>query len=421
MSLRDTGVDEIPDEILIEIFRFSLQPTPRFDIYMYPVSTNIRLVCHRWNDILLSCPQLWSQIVADPCTHRHIYPRLAIIEKWLQRSSQTLITITFRYPGHFPGFQDDYETPKENQYFLDFFALLKHHLVRWKSLTLRCNLRLFLSALPPSFHEAPQLVHLDLMSGGGDKDTIELFSTLNTAKSLRSLRLDLTSRPSRTSLNLIPLSPVLHNLTHFDIQARLTLNLMIGIMRNCVSVVHLALRTLSGHRWDRELVSPCPRFQLPHLQTLIVEFEYGILDCRFFSYADLPSLQALCIIGSGKIGNTPPLLSFLEASPASLQFVYIKCNNPSEQIPTLFSIPRLYNLPIFELCSRCISCRSRDIALESSQVVGQGKREVVVVKEQGGLPDSLTGIGWVSDVAYQQWRGALCEWGVDLVIRGDLS
>lgn len=424
-------LDAVPSEILTEILlliKCAGQSNKSRSLFpqMYQCTTTIRLVCHRWNQIVLAEPRFWSEIVIDVQSNRLTRPpSISLVELCLRRSADVPITIDVRF------FLPDGEEEELYQYCLDLFSMLELHLARWTSLTLNAYLLDLTKILPSSLNAATQLYKFEVavVADEAGQRTMDLVSLISTTPSLRRLHYQVdflhfgTLPPNPYSL--LPKPTTVQSLVHVELCIPFTLHSMLRILRECQSAIHIALKS-QPLQWESDPHSkepPLGHFQLPRLQSLVVDVtdpsEYQFLD-----FLHCPSLILLNLTSFNALWSPVPkdlkhLYTFLNNAPESLQIVIAYADGlMRDEALKFFSLNRIYDLRIFEIAP--LGPLPQEIEEDLRVNVRNERKEkelkVAAVGRYIMGQEPRVAIGWVDIEMHQQWRGTLDDLKVVLVM-----
>ena len=150
-STPSCSIDHIPPEIITQFLLFYLHTCletrkdtsySRVDGQLQSFLRNISLTCKRWRDIITSTPDFWA-FVDIQITHGTPSLSLSQLDKWLERSRQLPLTISFEV--HSNTGNTTAEAALRTQAFLQ---RLMTHLSRWKDVSLTFPLCKTSSELP---------------------------------------------------------------------------------------------------------------------------------------------------------------------------------------------------------------------------------------------------------------------------------
>lgn len=423
-TLHSESLSCIPNEILTEIFLLTKSEALRrsaLQAGLYQCITDLRLVCHRWNQIILTDSRFWSEIRVSVIGFGGICdaPPLSLVKMWLHRSANALITID----ASLDEFTEGNERALGFDYFVDLFSVLEHYLPRCRSLTIRAELITILAVLPTSFSVATELLDFCAVIGGVDdgckrEDVVSLVCLLDTMVSLRHLRLEMSFGFSPSHLDpLISRSTTLRNLTRLELWIHFTLPSILRVLSECQSATHIGLESISS--WENTSSGESfPHFRLPCLQSLVVKL-FGQPDYRFLEFMDSPNLKLLNLISfmsekrSLPTQRLTPVYNFLSNPPASLQMFSLSAYELTiKQILDFFLPIRIHDIPVFHIVTR--GPFTREVEEDFARRVRKGKKELEIVT----IGWIQTAIGWTDKYVYKKWQGALDD--LDILLYAQL-
>jgi F-box-like len=134
-----TNINNIPPEIITKILLFYLQTSwetrrsPRRARQPHILLRDIRLTCKFWRDIIASTPEFWTfvDVQVAPCGTPSL--SLSNLNKWLERSRQLPLTISFEVEV----FSPPPHTKLTNKHiFYPLLQRLMDHVSRWQDVAL---------------------------------------------------------------------------------------------------------------------------------------------------------------------------------------------------------------------------------------------------------------------------------------------
>ncbi|KAF9553380.1 hypothetical protein CPC08DRAFT_767580 [Agrocybe pediades] len=142
-------VKKLPPEILSTIFEFyvarALAPSLPEDIHEFeapqsqilPIPLVLSQVCHRWREVALSTPQIWTTFALslDPCCRS---PGLDLMRAWVSRTRNHALTVHL-----YSSLRNDYRSPSPHPSLLPVLQILAAASGQWR----RFNIRVPISTL----------------------------------------------------------------------------------------------------------------------------------------------------------------------------------------------------------------------------------------------------------------------------------
>lgn len=229
-------------------------------------------VCRHWRALVTNSPGFWSSISTK---QRHLYPRVAFVEQWLERSGPV-------YPLalqiELPAFTDRIRG-------IALMDLFLAHAHRWRELSLELDESLAERFLGLARGGAPRLeaVHLKMFSDSplapGVLDLLCSFERLT--------RLSLVLDGSISSLTSIPLE----RLTHIHLECNMGLEMWIALVGGCSRVVDLSVKGLD----PSTAYVPIPEkpHVLRHLRNVTIDSRYNA--SKLLLYFNLPALESISL------------------------------------------------------------------------------------------------------------------------------
>lgn len=340
-------------------------------------------------------------------------PPISLVETWLERSANVPITIVAQSPN------SDEKDEKLYQYYLSLFSVLKFHLARWGSLTVNVSSHVLPTILPTSFSAAAQLLKLEITAVVGylAEGIIDLVPLLDTAPSLRHLRYELdfvkTFEILPNPYSLLPRATTVQSLVHFELSTALTLHSMLRVLGECRSATHVTLKSefLNWQNDPHANEPPLRRFQLPHLQSLVLKVSGT--ECHLLDLVHCPNLKLLNLnyfdAQSPSVPqNLRPLFTFLANAPESLQVLVVYAfGNVTVEVLKMFSLSRLYNLRIVEFAPLKPLTQEAAESLRM-KIRDEGKGWELKFTGAGWSKwDPRVALGWVDVELHRQWQDTL--------------
>lgn len=274
-STSDFGISTLPDDVLHNIFVFSVSP----DLPL-AYSQILCSVSQHWRDIALAYSDLWRNV---SCDLDNLFPSTQLLELWIERSHQAPVDISFKSWLNSAGATVE----QRRDYLQRALEILLPHCHRWKKL-----------AISIPFEQAKVFTGVTL-SGAVELVTVEV----NIDKANNPLMGVLTTAPS---------------IKHLKWQ---TWELVWGDVRLDHRFPWEKLLRISlsyQHPWPEtaQVVARCTSAKV-----MIVYVPIQIITTPFPPYIHLPNLRTLSIVGCD---SELPLIGNLSSPQLSVLFVEIE-------------------------------------------------------------------------------------------------
>jgi hypothetical protein len=281
ISLPQSFIQSLPHEILGDIFHIHLFASNNPQLQeLSKIGTILRLVCHRWNLILLDLSLCWSNIHLD----MKQLPSFLSLTLWLERSKNAPLSITIRTP-----WAESIGIPE----YLDFLA---DSIVRWRVLEFPIPIVLPAKLFERySFEDAVNLQRVSLHLLPIEPISESIAPIVNNAPALRHLRLawDYNSHLVLPSIPL-PISDRRWNTLQ-------SLSLHAASAQSLWSILHytpqISCLWIEILPFSRHILNPPPPSAAPvslpflrYLSLLVLDPSY-----QFLELLNAPLLAELCI------------------------------------------------------------------------------------------------------------------------------
>ncbi|KDQ49491.1 hypothetical protein JAAARDRAFT_42800 [Jaapia argillacea MUCL 33604] len=409
-DIRDDITQQLPNEILSEIFwhlvkELSTDPGRRW--------LAITSVCHRWRDIALSSPELWSTIYIIPHS-------LAPLSPWFERAKSTLLDVALG--GSF--------VPDDVTLLAD---LISSHLNHTQSLVMTgIPHKDLLQILPRLDTPAPHINTLAIVYPAGLPPNAQfvlmpsLFSSV--APNLSTLHLKSVSVPWTLSL-FSGLSCL--ELSNEHPTAHPSSELFLAVLENCPQLSRLHLHESGPISTPPEIsnMPPPRRANLPHLTLLKLEYHASEYIAHVLSHISLrgsPSEQLVISLTTFARG-----WDIANDFGKYLQFLAEKNHPepPSWRSLRLVSVPSRRDLVSVSCSADHLSHRLPRSAASSLtlEVWGVNAPDVFVEIMTRGIPSPQRPkifmlAGWRDLLSSRDWEDSLQEWDeLQSILLNDVS
>ncbi|KAJ7641921.1 hypothetical protein FB45DRAFT_901355 [Roridomyces roridus] len=271
----------LPVEITADIFTKFLPAHPERPLLAGPDSPSLLLqVCRQWHDVALATPELWSTMKLDLEDQRTYAHQCLVLEKWLQRSGISPLSLELVFPDGMGG------TPAV----AEFVQTILPHASRWREVELCLPFVYFEQMIGPM----PMLHSLKV----GPTQILPPFPRPSApptaicmeAPNLKEVTLSMWFNPLWIAL---PWSQI----TTIE-GAQLYVNEAMVILRNTVALERCNL-TIVGDADPTTIPTPMPLIRLPSLRSLTMLWHGRVSDNMdnlytfFFKALSLPALESI--------------------------------------------------------------------------------------------------------------------------------
>ncbi|KAF9005025.1 hypothetical protein BDQ17DRAFT_371990 [Cyathus striatus] len=306
-NARQSTINQLPSEILVEIFLAAVDHDPSHDMSLQsgeePGSVPplfLGSICKKWRDIAWASPRLWCRIPLV-LSRKHYSSQVDILKEWLLRTSQCLLSIVIT-PGN-DGIDTWVESPP-----VEVISCVTPHSHRWQHfdffLFTSCH-----SQLSNICHNLPRLESLAISSSVPFFPAF-VWTLFNEVPVLRRVRL------SKMAFAHVQL-PVAQ-LTHL-IVSDMSVTDCIDILRQCYNLEHCSFLNLLG---PHDIDFPAQPVVSRKLETLHIDFSNDIVVVGFLSFLRSISIPAARNITITEIGTPSYLDEAFFVSDAIVKFAF---------------------------------------------------------------------------------------------------
>ncbi|KAF8986726.1 hypothetical protein BDQ17DRAFT_1259302, partial [Cyathus striatus] len=261
-NARQSTINQLPSEILVEIFLAAVDHDPSHDMSLQsgeePGSVPplfLGSICKKWRDIAWANPRLWCRIPLV-LSRKHYSSQVDILKEWLLRTSQYLLSIVIT-PGN-DGIDTWAESPP-----VEVISCVTLHSHRWQHFDFFLFTSCY-SQLSNICHNLPRLESLAISSSVPFFPAF-VWTLFNEVPALRGVRL---SKMAFTHVQL----PVAQ-LTHL-IVSDMSVTDCIDILRQCYNLEHCSFLSLLG---PHDIDFPAQPIVSRKLETLRIDFSNDIV------------------------------------------------------------------------------------------------------------------------------------------------
>jgi hypothetical protein len=340
-----TSIENLPDDVLSLVFLLYIDPYSLHVDELSTTTTELRLVSHLWNVIVIYSPRIWSNIHIIFCESTSPVPPPSTLQRWIGLSSEVPLTVVLE------SGREEKDDPVQFCEYLDILAGAIH---RWR------NVRIHFSAesskqLSNAFQrydfskaELMDFINFTLRSPDGD----------SLATIVKSLALSPALRHIRWAPCDFPCSYAM--IRHFPLERLNSLYLGFYMLLGAVDVLRKA--TSAEHITLYFAQPGVTHFLLPHTEPIylpklrVIEIVVQELKSPFLTLLNAPHLSILCInyVDFANMGAPPPS----SVLPAQLKEVLTRCRSvqvliinslPYSEISSLIGMPELQSLRVVEI------------------------------------------------------------------------
>jgi F-box-like len=282
-NLKRALIYRLPTELLIEIFRHTLQvvdqsrPSPSLCIKPYSRTTPFFLgqICSHWRTITLSTGDLWQSIFISPPRWEHI----PLIRLWLERAGECPLSLWL--------FQSPCPEKQELQATHEILLLLVDRIRLWRNINVRFSkvVHEVLLGVPHGSAVSLEAARVDVREW--DQTSADmLWRSIHSSPSLR--RPDWVNRYRYGPPSHAPWT----QLTHITLDGLLSPDVVLNILQHCHNAIDLTLPHLVSSTAPSSPASDSP-FILSHLRHMRISTETELES--LLQNLLLPSLESLNI------------------------------------------------------------------------------------------------------------------------------